>query len=191
MRLQFLVLGRGVRVSGNTRRGQSNTRCSDPNIGNRHARRVDGLAWWMLFPTRDRVATTTIPTRSRSRRFRLGTSSSTSSRSRRRRSCALPCPQRRRSSLALPRRRTCGKAKWTTAGAYEHTKVDVPANCFASTTFANVVRANGAVEVWPRVYEAAMLKVNNGVPCGNMPEAMGLLTGHPAVDVPTTDADLR
>ncbi len=74
-------------------------------------------------------------------------------------------------------------------GAYARTNVTVPANCFASRGSVHAMDGAG-VEVWPRVYEAAMLKLNGGQPCDNMPQAMGILTGRPAVDVLTSDAQL-
>ncbi len=75
------------------------------------------------------------------------------------------------------------------SGAYERTNVDVPNRCLASRGFAHAVDASGAVEVWPRVYEQAMLRANGG-PCTNMPEAMSILTGKPAIDRSTSDASL-
>lgn len=80
--------------------------------------------------------------------------------------------------------------KKNNAGAYERTSVDVPSSCFASRGFAHAVAADGAVEVWPRVYEQAMLHANGG-PCTNMPEAMSILTGKPAVDHATSDANME
>jgi hypothetical protein len=80
--------------------------------------------------------------------------------------------------------------KKSPSGAYERTQIDVPNVCLGSRGFAHAVDRDGAVEVWPRVYEQAMLKANNGVACTNMPEAMSVLTGKPAVDIATSDAHL-
>jgi hypothetical protein len=76
------------------------------------------------------------------------------------------------------------------SGAYERTQVDVPNRCLASRGFAHAIDGDGAVEVWPRVYEQAMLRANGG-PCANMPEAMSILTGKPAIDSSTSDARLE
>ena len=77
------------------------------------------------------------------------------------------------------------------SGAYEPTTVHVPKGCLASHGFAHAVDAGGASEVWPRVFEQAMLRANGGVPVANMPEAMSILTGRPAKDIPTTSEHLR
>lgn len=79
--------------------------------------------------------------------------------------------------------------KKNAVGAYTPTQVTVPNDCFASYGAVHAVDGTG-VEVWPRVYEAAMLKLNGGQPCTNMPDAMGILTGRPALDVSTSDAQL-
>jgi hypothetical protein len=79
--------------------------------------------------------------------------------------------------------------KKNAASTYERTNVEVPNSCFASRGFTHAIGADGAVEVWPRVYEQAMLRANGG-PCSNMPEAMNILTGKPAVGVSTNDANL-
>jgi hypothetical protein len=80
--------------------------------------------------------------------------------------------------------------KKNASGAYEPTRVNVPTSCLASRGFAHAVDHDGAVEVWPRVFEQAMLQVNAGAACSNMPEAMSILTGKPAVDLSTSDANL-
>lgn len=80
--------------------------------------------------------------------------------------------------------------KKNASGAYERTMVTVPSNCFASYGAVHAMDGTG-VEVWPRVYEAAMLQLNHGVPCTNMPDAMAMLTGRPAVDISTADAHLE
>jgi hypothetical protein len=79
--------------------------------------------------------------------------------------------------------------KKNAAGAYTRAEVNVPSNRFASYGAVHAIDGTG-VEVWPRVYEAAMLQINGGKPCDNMPDAMGLLTGRSAVDMSTSDVHL-
>ncbi len=72
--------------------------------------------------------------------------------------------------------------KEVSPGKWEPRSVDVPANTFFSDGARSKANDKGEVEVWPRVLESAMLKLNGGVPTGNMPTSLATLTGTPALD---------
>lgn len=75
------------------------------------------------------------------------------------------------------------------SGVWKPSYVTVAADRFfsgASTT----TNLKGETEVWPRVLESAMLKLNGGVPTANMPTSYGTLTGKSAVDTPVETAGI-
>jgi hypothetical protein len=73
------------------------------------------------------------------------------------------------------------------AGRFAPVSVDVTPCELQYPGAIRVVDATGAVEAWPRVLEAAMLKTNGGPVC-NVRDAYGILTGRVAIDTSTSDA---
>lgn len=81
--------------------------------------------------------------------------------------------------------------KKAASGSYEPTRVQVPASCLASRGVMHTLDHDGAVEVWPRVYEQAFLQLNGGEESSTVPDVTGMLTGRESTEISTNVPNLN